>query len=126
MNFLVFIDYLAAILFHVSESYTITAPGNCAHSMPAEQLKNPVEVRMPKYPECWETCGNCGSGEVVIQTLLVRPGDEIGRDDTILVLETGKVALDIPSPQAGRVVGVFVDEGDLVAEGQLLLTIEPA
>lgn len=126
MNFLVFIDYLAAILFHVSESYTITAPGNCAHSMPAEQLKNPVEVRMPKYPECWETCGNCGSGEVVIQTLLVRPGDEIGRDDTILVLETGKVALDIPSPQAGRVVGVFVDEGDLVAEGQLLLTIELA
>lgn len=126
MNFLVFIDYLAAILFHVSESYTITAPGNCAHSMPAEQLKNPVEVRMPKYPECWETCGNCASGEVVIQTLLVRPGDEIGRDDTILVLETGKVALDIPSPQAGRVVGVFVDEGDLVAEGQLLLTIEPA
>lgn len=126
MNFLVFIDYLAAILFHVSESYTITAPGNCAHSMPAEQLKNPVEVRMPKYPECWETCGNCGSGEVVIQTLLVRPGDEIGRDDTILVLETGKVALDIPSPQAGRVVGVFVDEGDRVAEGQLLLTIEPA
>ena len=125
MNFLVFIDYLAAILFHVSESYTITAPGNCAHSMPAEQLKNPVEVRMPKYPECWETCGNCGSGEVVIQTLLVRPGDEIGRDDTILVLETGKVALDIPSPQAGRVVGVFVDEGDRVAEGQLLLTIEP-
>ena len=125
MNFLVFIDYLAAILFHVSESYTITAPGNCAHSMPAEQLKNPVEVRMPKYPECWETCGNCGSGEVVIQTLLVRPGDEIGRDDTILVLETGKVALDIPSPQAGRVVGVFVDEGDLVAEGQLLMTIEP-
>jgi len=126
MNFLVFIDYLAAILFHVSESYTITAPGNCAHSMPAEQLKNPVEVRMPKYPECWETCGNCGSGEVVIQTLLVRPGDEIGRDDTILVLETGKVALDIPSPQAGRVVGVFVDEGDRVAEGQLLLTIQPA
>ncbi|CAG0971256.1 Dihydrolipoyllysine-residue acetyltransferase component of pyruvate dehydrogenase complex [Rhodocyclaceae bacterium] len=89
-------------------------------------MSNIVEVRMPKYPECWETCGNCGSGEVVIQTLLVRPGDEIGRDDTILVLETGKVALDIPSPQAGRVVGVFVDEGDLVAEGQLLLTIELA
>ncbi|MBV6476561.1 MAG: biotin/lipoyl-binding protein [Rhodocyclaceae bacterium] len=83
-----------------------------------------VEVRMPKYPECWETCGNCGSGEVVIETLLVRPGDEIGRDDTILVLETGKVALDIPSPQAGRVVGVFVAEGDSVPEGALLLTIE--
>ena len=83
-----------------------------------------VEVRMPKYPECWETCGNCGSGEVIIDTLLVGPGDEIGRDDTLLVLETGKVALDIPSPQAGRVVEVFVAEGDSVPEGALLLTIE--
>ena len=85
-----------------------------------------VEVRMPKYPECWETCGNCASGEVVIETLLVRPGDRIERDATLFVLETGKVALDIPSPQAGRVVEVFVAEGDEVAEGQLLLTLEPA
>ena len=83
-----------------------------------------VEVRMPRYPECWETCGNCASGEVVIQTLLVRPGDVIAADDTLFVLETGKVALDIPSPQAGRVVGVFVAEGDSVPEGALLLTIE--
>lgn len=89
-------------------------------------MKEAMEIRMPKYPECWETCGNCGSGEVVIQTLLVRPGDAIGADDTLLVLETGKVALDIPSPRAGRVVEVFVSEGDAVAEGQLLLTIEPA
>ena len=85
-----------------------------------------VEVRMPKYPECWETCGNCASGEVVIQTLLVRPGDVIAADDTLFILETGKVALDIPSPRAGRVVEVFVAEGDAVAEGQIVLTIEPA
>ena len=83
-----------------------------------------VEVRMPKYPECWETCGNCGSGEVVIETLLVRPGDTLACDDTLLVLETCKVALDIPSPQAGRVVEVFVAEGERVPEGALLLTIE--
>lgn len=85
-----------------------------------------IEVRMPKYPECWETCGNCGSGEVVIQSLLVRPGDEIERDATILVLETGKVALDIPSPQSGRVVEVLVEEGEAVAEGRLLMTLAPA
>lgn len=89
-------------------------------------MKEAMEIRMPKYPECWETCGNCGSGEVVIQTLLVRPGDLIAADDTLFVLETGKVALDIPSPRAGRVVEVFVAEGDTVAEGQIVLTIEPA
>lgn len=81
---------------------------------------------MPKYPDCWETCGSCGSGEVVILEILVKAGDLIGFDDTILTLETGKVALDIPSPHAGRVVEVFVSEGEAVAEGQLLLTIEPA
>lgn len=84
-----------------------------------------AEIRMPKYPECWETCGSCASGDVVILELLVKAGDEIGFDDNILTLETGKVALDIPSPHAGRVIEVFVCEGEAVAEGQLLITLEP-
>lgn len=84
-----------------------------------------IEVRMPKYPECWESCGNCAAGDVIVQSLLVAPGDVIERDATILVLETGKVALDIPSPQAGRVVEVFVGEYDPVSEHELILTLEP-
>jgi pyruvate/2-oxoglutarate dehydrogenase complex dihydrolipoamide acyltransferase (E2) component len=85
-----------------------------------------IEVRMPKYPDCWETCGSCASGDVVVLEVLVKPGDAIGFDDAILTLETGKVALDIPSPHAGQVVEVFVVEGDAVAEGQVLLTLEPS
>lgn len=81
---------------------------------------------MPRYPECWETCGSCGSGDVFVQSLLVRPGDVLAADQTILVLETGKVALDIPSPKAGTVLEVFVDEGETLAEGQLILTLAPA
>lgn len=88
-------------------------------------MKRPVEIRMPKYPDCWETCGSCGSGEVVILEILVKPGDLIGFDDTILTLETGKVALDIPSARAGRVIEVLVAEGDAVAEGQVLMTLDP-
>lgn len=84
-----------------------------------------IEMRMPKYPECWETCGSCAGGDVFIQAMLVKAGATVAVDDTLFVLETGKVALDIPSPRAGRVVEVFVMEGDPVAEGQLLLTIEP-
>lgn len=80
---------------------------------------------MPQYPECWDTCGNCASGDVVVQSLLVMPGDRLRRDDTILVLETGKVALDIPSPNDGLVVAVMIEEGQPVAAGQLLLTLEP-
>ena len=82
------------------------------------------EVRMPRYPECWESCGSCASGDVFILELLVKPGDVIQRDDNILTLETGKVSLDIPSPRGGRVDAVHVIEGDTLAEGQLLVTLD--
>lgn len=82
-----------------------------------------IEVRLPKYPECWESCGNCGSGAVSVDDILVLPGDRVARDDTLLILETGKVALDIPSPSAGTVAALFVAAGDLVCERQLILTL---
>lgn len=83
-----------------------------------------VTVRMPKYPECWSSCGSCASGDVFILELLVKIGDEVRHDDNILTLETGKVALDIPSPYAGRVREIHVIEGDTVDEGAPLITLE--
>lgn len=86
-------------------------------------MSKTIEIRLPKYPECWESCGNCGSGEVSVDDVLVAPGDSVEQDDTLIVLETGKVALDIPTPQAGRVVEVFLAAGDKVSERQLILTL---
>ncbi len=83
-----------------------------------------IPVRMPKYPECWESCGSCASGDVFILEVLVNVGDQLNFDDTILTLETGKVALDIPSPYAGRVASVHVIAGDTMDEGALLVTLE--
>jgi pyruvate/2-oxoglutarate dehydrogenase complex dihydrolipoamide acyltransferase (E2) component len=83
-----------------------------------------IFVRMPKYPECWQNCGSCASGDVFVLELLVKVGDVIARDDNVLTLETGKVALDIPSPAAGRVVAIHVTAGDTVAEGALLASLE--
>jgi len=82
-----------------------------------------VEVRMPKYPECWETCGSCANGQVFVLDVLVKPGDVVRFDDSLITLETGKVSLDIPSPQAGTVVEVFVSEGAELAEGELIATV---
>jgi len=81
-------------------------------------------VRMPKYPECWQSCGSCASGDVFVLELLVKSADVIARDDNVLTLDTGKVALDIPSPAAGRVVAIHVTAGDTVAEGALLASLE--
>ena len=83
-----------------------------------------VEVRLPKFPECWDSCGNCGSSEVTVDDVLVLPGDSVERDDRVIVLETGKVALDIPSPQSGKVLELYVAVGDKVVEQQLILTLE--
>jgi pyruvate/2-oxoglutarate dehydrogenase complex dihydrolipoamide acyltransferase (E2) component len=82
------------------------------------------EVRMPKFPECWETCGNCGNGDVFVLEVHVKPGDVLRFDDPLITLETGKVALDIPCPHAGTIVEVFVTENDSLEEGTLLATVE--
>ncbi|GAB2891226.1 hypothetical protein GCM10027046_19980 [Uliginosibacterium flavum] len=82
-----------------------------------------IEVRMPRYPECWESCGSCASGEVFIIDVLVQPGDVLRADDNLITLETGKVALDIPSPYAGVVVKVHLQVGDKPEAGALIATL---
>lgn len=82
-----------------------------------------TDIRLPRFPECWETCGNCGQGEVLIDAVHVKPGDVVRFDDNLVTLETGKVALDIPSPHAGTILAVHVATGDTVTEGALIATI---
>ena len=89
-------------------------------------MTGPIEVRIPKYPECWETCGDCGSGVISVAEVHVKSGDVVRTGDSLITLETGKVALDIPSPNDGQVVEVFVAEGDPIDEDQLIATLTPA
>ena len=83
-----------------------------------------LEIRIPKYPECWQSCGNCGGGNIVVDDVLVAPGDTVERDDTLIILETGKVALDIPSPNSGKIIELFITAGDKVIESQVFITLE--
>jgi len=82
-----------------------------------------LELRIPKFPECWESCGNCAAGEVIVDDVLAFPGDAVARDDPLIVLETGKVALDIPAPRSGRIIEVFVSPGDRIGEGEIYMTL---
>lgn len=78
---------------------------------------------MARFPECWQSCGACANGNPFVLEVLVAPGDLIRADDTILVLETGKVALDIPSPYGGTVGEVFVTAGDPASEKMPLISV---
>lgn len=85
-----------------------------------------IDVLLPPTPECWESCGACGSGDLLVDEIRVLPGDRVERDDTLLVVETGKVALDIPAPAAGRVHSLCVATGERIVAGQRLLRLENA
>lgn len=62
--------------------------------------------------------------DVPVIDVLVKPGDTIRKDDTIVTLESEKASMDVPSSAAGVVQAVSVKLGDKVSEGSLLLTLE--
>jgi pyruvate dehydrogenase E2 component (dihydrolipoamide acetyltransferase) len=62
--------------------------------------------------------------EVAVIEVLVKPGDVIKAEDSIVTLESEKASMDVPSPAAGTVKAVKVKVGDMVAEGTIVLTLE--
>ena len=82
-----------------------------------------IDVLLPQPPICWETCGNC-AGELIVGEVCVAVGDFVRRDETLIVLETNKVALDIPAPRAGIVREILVRAGDAISENDLIARIE--
>ena len=61
---------------------------------------------------------------IPIVELLVKPGDEIKKEEALISLESDKATIEIPSPFAGIVKEVNVREGDRVSEGAIILEME--
>ena len=61
--------------------------------------------------------------EVGVIEILVKPGDTIQKETSLITVESDKATMEIPSPTAGVVEEVKVKLGDKVAEGSLILTI---
>ncbi|PTX01513.1 dihydrolipoyl dehydrogenase [Pararhodobacter aggregans] len=62
--------------------------------------------------------------DVPVVEILVAPGDTIAENDSILVLESDKATLDVPSPVSGIVREVLVSLGAKVSAGAIILRIE--
>lgn len=65
-----------------------------------------------------------GSTDVTVIEVLVKPGDEINVDMSIVTLESDKATMEVPSTDAGKVKELKVKVGDKVASGSVLLTLE--
>lgn len=76
-----------------------------------------VELRVPDL-------GDFSDVEVI--EILVRPGQTVGLEESLVTLETDKATMDIPSAEAGKIISINVAAGDKVSKGVLIATIELA
>ncbi|MEW5864926.1 MAG: dihydrolipoyl dehydrogenase [Pseudomonadota bacterium] len=75
-----------------------------------------VEVRVPDI-------GDFKDVEVI--EVLVKPGDTVAKEQSLITLESDKATMEIPSPQPGVVKSLAVKVGDKVSQGSLILHLEP-
>jgi pyruvate dehydrogenase E2 component (dihydrolipoamide acetyltransferase) len=64
--------------------------------------------------------------DVPVIEVLVKAGDTVSAEDSLVTLESDKATLDVPSPSAGVIKNVIVKVGDKVSEGSVILALEPA
>jgi len=74
-----------------------------------------LEVRVPNIG---------GFKDVGVVEVLVKPGDVVAADASLVTLESDKATMDVPSPAPGTVREVKVKLGDRVGEGSLVLLLE--
>jgi len=88
-----------------------------AKSVAASSGVKTIEVTVPDIGD---------ATEVDIIELLVAVGDIVEPEDGLITLETDKATMDVPAPEAGKVVSLAVKVGDKVSKGSLVLTLEVA
>ena len=62
--------------------------------------------------------------EVEVIEICAEIGQSVGSEDSIIILETDKAAMEIPASLNGIVKSILVKEGDIVKEGVPFLEIE--
>ena len=75
-----------------------------------------IEVKVPQLPE-----------SVTDATLVAwhkQPGEQVGRDENLVDLETDKVVLEVPAPASGVIKELKVENGATVTSGQVLAILE--
>lgn len=56
--------------------------------------------------------------------IVAKPGDTVTADQTLLILESMKMEIEVVAPRAGTVLEIRVKETDVVKEGQVLAVMD--
>jgi dihydrolipoamide dehydrogenase len=74
-----------------------------------------IEIRVPDIGDFTD---------IPVVEVLVKAGERVNAEQSLVTLESDKAVMEIPSPGAGVIHSLDVAEGDLVSEGALLVTLE--
>jgi len=96
---------------------------------PKEEPKKPEAPRAPATRGTAQTVAVPDIGdfkEVEVIEVLVKPGDAITKEQSLVTLESDKATMEIPSPAAGVVKELKVKTGDKVSQGSPILVLDGA
>src|SRR5690606_41207424 len=85
------------------------------HSLPEEPNMAVETIKVPDLG---------GADAVEVIEIAVAPGDEVAEEDTLLVLESDKATMDVPSPKAGVVKKILVKRSESVSQGSANVDID--
>lgn len=77
-------------------------------------MSETVEVKVPDIGDFTD---------VPVIEVLIKPGDTVAKNDSLVVLESDKASMEVPSPIDGTIQTVTMKVGDKVAQGTLIATI---
>ena len=101
----------------IAPSPAAAAPAPAIESVSAPTVGGVESVVVPDT-------GNA-DGVTVIE-IAVAVGDTVSEGDTLIVLESDKASMEIPSPVSGKILSLAVKEGSSVVQGDLIGTVEGA
>ncbi len=114
---------------NASGNYTVVVDGQKFNVTVAEGNAD-IQITPVAQTETQTSCAASGNGEEVpaavngnVWKVLVKEGEKIEKDQTIMILEAMKMEIDINSPVAGTVSKILVSQNQVVEEGQPLAII---
>jgi dihydrolipoamide dehydrogenase len=78
-------------------------------------MSNTIEIRVPDIGDFID---------IPVVEVLVKPGDRVDAEQSLVTLESDKAVMEIPSPTAGTILSLGVAEGDFVSEYTLVAVLQ--
>lgn len=123
-----------AVLIELEAEGQTEAPAVAQTPQAAAQPAAPVEVKAEAAPAASAAVSqvvdvqvpDIGVEKATVAEILVKVGDTVDVDDSLVLLESDKASVEVPSPVAGTIEAIEIQAGDSVKEGVVILKVKTA